>query len=106
MGATDVRPHAGALAHWLDDHGHTQVWLARKLGISVASASRITRGASMPRPLLARKIETLTDGHVTVSALLHAKLTPSPANRAARKRYANELIARGTSILNAIDETP
>ena len=104
MGATDVRPIASALARWLDDHGHTQVWLARKLGISVASASRIARGAAMPRPRLAQKIETLTDGHVTVGALLHDKLTPSPANKAARKRYANELITRGQSILNAISE--
>jgi DNA-binding transcriptional regulator YdaS (Cro superfamily) len=99
-----ARPSDGALARWLDDHEHTQVWLARRLGISVATASRITRGATMPRPKLAHRIEEVTGGQVTVADLLRARLEPTPANRAARIQHAKDLITRGTSMLAAASE--
>jgi hypothetical protein len=90
-----------ALAEWLAAQGRTQVWLALKLGISVASASRIVRGATMPRPRLAKRIVALTNGRVTEIDLSNAKMSITPANRAARIRYAKDLISRGSSLLEA-----
>jgi len=92
------------LAQWLIDNGRTQVWLAARLGISIASMSRIVRGATMPRERLALQIETLTGGVVTVADLARAKIAATPANRAARIRHGKELIERGTSIVTAAAE--
>ncbi len=98
----DGDPPQHPIAAWLDANGRTQDWLAIKLGITPASMSRLTRGLTMPRPHLALRIEVETG--VTVTDLARAKARRSPIDRANRIRQAQNLIARGSSILGAITE--
>lgn len=100
-----VRAPEISLIAWLDEHHKTQVWLAHRLGISVASMSRITRGISMPRPRLALRIEAITG--IPIVVLARAKAATTPFNRKARIRQAKALIARGSSLLaSASEEAP
>jgi DNA-binding transcriptional regulator YdaS (Cro superfamily) len=96
---TDTR-----IAIWLREQGKTQAWFANKLGISIATMSRVVRGETVPRTSTVLRIERLTGGQVTASDLLHAKTINTPANKAARIRRAKTLIQRGQSMLTAAAE--
>jgi DNA-binding transcriptional regulator YdaS (Cro superfamily) len=92
------------IAQWLREQDKTQAWFANKLGISVATMSRIVRGETVPRTTTVLRIEKLTGGQVTASDLAQARSTNTPANKAGRIRRAKNLIQRGQSMLAAAAE--
>jgi len=92
-----------SLSKWLELHGKTQLWLADRLGVSNATASRLVRGLSMPRAALALDVQRLTNGAVTVESMARARAT-TPRNRAARIQQGRALMTRGAAILAAVNE--
>lgn len=61
------------LADWLKREGRDLEWLGAELGVTTASASRITRGIqNVPMSTLAR-IDELTGGEVTPNDMVQAQ---------------------------------
>lgn len=89
----------GPLARWLHSHGQTQAELRLKLGLSSASMSKIVSGQRMARPDVALQIEAITGITVAEQARWRAAYVKPRDPKAARVRYAHDLIARGHAIL-------
>lgn len=57
------------IKRWLDAHGHSQKWLADRLGVSQQQVSTWVAGRHRPDDLYAFAIERLTGGEVTAMEL-------------------------------------
>lgn len=57
------------LKDWLDEHGHSQKWLADALGVTPQQVSSWVAGRHRPDDIYAFAIEQLTGGAVSAQSL-------------------------------------